>query len=256
MKADLEMNGQGIQSLEIGMGIIKKIDEAGGPLSITEISDICGISKSKLHRYLTSFWRTGFLQRDASLRYSIGTNLIMMGIKAANRLDIKDQAKQTLLNLRDSLNESIFLSIWGGDGAPYPIDILESNRSINIGIKIGYPTSIVLTTSGRLFAAFLPHGETDPFIQKEFIQYDMDPALFREEISKVRVNGYSVTNETLVPGIVAVGCPIFDRNHMIIATISIVGISGILDLTSNSKAIAFLKTECSQLSHSLGYKSK
>jgi DNA-binding IclR family transcriptional regulator len=176
-----------------------------------------------------------------------------MGIKASKRLDIKDQAKQTLLNLRNSLNETVFLSIWGGNGAPYPIDILESNRSINIGIKVGHPTSIILTTSGRLFAAFLPDGETDPYIQKEFIKYQKDPVIFKDEISKVRLSGYSVTSESLVPGIVAVGCPIFDRNNSIIATISIVGISGVLDLSSNSQAIAFLSKECLQLSHSLGY---
>lgn len=252
MKIDSEMSGHGIQSLEFGIEILKKIGEADKPLSITEISNLCEISKSKLHRYLTSFCRTGFLQRDSSLHYSIGTNLIMIGINASKSFHIKDLAKPTLLKLRDLLNETVFLSIWGGNG-PYPIDIEESKRSVNIGIKVGYQTSNTLTTSGRLFAAFLPEKITRENILKELMEHQLDPEEFRKEISKIRKNGYSITKESLIPGIVAVGCPIFGRENKIVATISVVGILGVLDLSSNSEVITLLKEECMELSQSLQF---
>jgi DNA-binding IclR family transcriptional regulator len=244
------MIGHGIQSVELGIEILKKIGEANKPLSITEISNLCEISKSKLHRYLTSFCRTGFLQRDTSLQYSIGTNLVIMGIKASKSLNFKELAKPTLLKLRDSLNETVFLSIWGGNG-PYPIDIETSKRSINIGIKVGYQASNILTTAGRLFSAFLPEKLTKENIQNEMIEHQLDPEVLSQEISEIRKNGYSITQESLIPGIVAVGCPVFDSEHEIIATISVVGILGVLDLSSNSKVITQLKKECMELSQSL-----
>ncbi|MEH7500588.1 IclR family transcriptional regulator [Neobacillus drentensis] len=252
MKMDIEMSGLGIQSLELGINILKKIGEADKPLSISEISDLCEISKSKLHRYLTSLCRTGFLQRDSSLHYSIGSDLITIGSNASKNFNIKDLARPTLIKLRDALNETVFLSIWGGSG-PYPLDIAESKRQINIGIRVGYQASNVLTTSGRLFAAFLPELVIKELIHKEIIEHNLDPEEFKNEISEVRKNGYSITRESLIPGIVAVGCPVFGRDNKIIATISVVGILGVLDLSSDSELINLLKKDCMELSHSLQF---
>jgi DNA-binding IclR family transcriptional regulator len=252
MKIELEMSGQGIQSLELGINILKKIAEADKPLSISEISELCEISKSKLHRYLTSFCRTGFLQRDSSLHYSVGSDLIRIGNKASKSLDIRESARPTLIKLRNILNETVFLTIWRGN-APYPIDLKESNRSVNIGIRVGYHTSIVLTTSGRLFTAFLPELVTKEMIQKEIIEHQLNPEEFNNELSEIRKNGYSVTRESLIPGIVAVGCPVFGRDSKIIATISVVGILGVLDLSSDSELIKILKKECMELTQSLQF---
>lgn len=247
MKEDKGMNGQGIQSLELGIDILKKIGEADKPLSITDISELCGISKSKLHRYLTSFCRTGFLQRDSSLSYTIGMDLMAFGQNASPKKNIKDLAKPILTRIRDSLNETVFLSVWRGNG-PIPIDIEESQRAINIGIKVGYPVSIVLTTSGRLFAAFSPASSTKEIIDKEIKEYKLDSNAFFQEVADIRKKGYSVTMESLIPGIVAVGCPVLDKEHHIIATISVVGILGILDLSPTSQVIKILKKECKELS--------
>ncbi|WP_066383152.1 IclR family transcriptional regulator [Neobacillus mesonae] len=243
---DTEMRGQGIQSLELGINILIKIGEMDKSLSITEISDMCGISKSKLHRYLTSFCRTGFLQRDSSLQYSIGPALVAIGNNANIGQDIKDLAKPSLIKLRDLVNETVFLSVWAGD-APYPIDIEESRRQMTIGIKVGYKTSIVLTTTGRLFAAFLPEKEVQHYLHKDLLEHHMDPDEFQMELSSIREMGYSVADDILVPGLVAVSCPVFGSDNRIVATITIVGIKGVLDLSSDSQIITSLRKECMKL---------
>lgn len=249
-KMDTEMRGLGIQSLELGIDILKKISEQDRPLSITEISEMCEISKSKLHRYLTSFCRTGFLQRDFSLHYSIGPALVAIGNNAIKGHDIKALAKPSLITLRDLFNETVFLSIWGGD-APYPIDIEESKRQFTIGIKVGHKASIVLTTAGRLFAAFLPEKEIQHSLHKELLTHQIDPAEFQADLSFIRQKGYSVTEDFLVPGVVAVGCPVFDRDNRIVATITIVGIKGVLDLANDSPIIPSLRKECMKLTEDL-----
>lgn len=244
---ETQMTGHGIQSLELGLDILKKISEADKQLSITEVSEICDISKSKLHRYLTSLCRTGFLQRNSSLQYSLGPALVSIGNNATNNTNIKDLARPTLIKLRELLNETVFLSIWGGNG-PYPIEIEESRRQINIGIKVGYKTSIVLTTSGRLFTAYLPEHATKDPLQKELLEHNLDPEAFRNELAEIKKKGYSVTQESLIPGIVAVGCPVLGPTNKIVATISLVGIKGILDLSDESYLIKLLKKECMELS--------
>ena len=88
-----DMTGLGIQSVEIGIDILKTIGHAQKPLSISEIAERCDMSKSRLHRYLTSLYRTGFLSRDTELRYSIGPELMSLGLLASSRWTIRDVAR-------------------------------------------------------------------------------------------------------------------------------------------------------------------
>src|SRR6476660_4668730 len=130
-----EAKSQGIQSIEAGIHILKKVAEAGKPLSITEISILCDTSKSKLHRYLTSFIRTGILEKNQDAKYFLGTELIMLGLKASQTLNITDMVAPYLVDIKDSLNETAALAIWGESG-PFFVSWEEANGPVNIGIKV------------------------------------------------------------------------------------------------------------------------
>ncbi|WP_286886519.1 IclR family transcriptional regulator [Aneurinibacillus sp. UBA3580] len=252
MRNDMEMNGQGIQSLELGINILKKIGEAEKPLTITEIAKLADISKSKLHRYLTSFWRTGFLERDESLRYSIGDAFIRIGLKAYQRIDIKEQARPSLLRLKETLNETVALSVWGDNG-PYFIHLEESNRQIKIGIQVGSTGSMLNTTAGQLFAAYKPGEKTEKLIQKELEEMSADATVFKHTLATIKEKGFSRTMESLVPGVVAIGCPVFNGENNMVAAVTIIGLLGVFDISDDSPSVVLLKQECLHLSRSLGF---
>jgi DNA-binding IclR family transcriptional regulator len=245
-----EMTGLGIQSVEIGVEILKQIGAAQKPLSITEISQICGMSKSRLHRYLTSFYRTGFLTRDTDLRYSIGPELMSLGLLASQRWDIRHLAHPTLVRLRERLNETVALSVWTEKG-PYFLQWEESTRAVNIGIRIGSQVSAVKSAGGKIFLAYLPEEETRDVLTREMSEHGLDPAAFERELEEIRSKGFSITEESLLPGILAIGCPVFGRGGKVVAAITVVGILGYLDATEDSPVVAVLKEECQKLSESL-----
>ena len=131
-----ESKSQGIQSVEVGMDILKKIAEAGKPISISEIAILCETSKSKLHRYLTSFVRTGMLEKNQDAKYILGTELLRLGLKASQKLNITEIVAPHLMDLKESLNETAALAIWGQNG-PFFVSWEENDGPINIGIKVG-----------------------------------------------------------------------------------------------------------------------
>ena len=80
-------NSKGIQSIEVGIDVLKKIAEAGKPLSITEIAILCDTSKSKLHWYLTSFIRTGILEKKPGCQILLEPNdEITCGLKHCTKI--------------------------------------------------------------------------------------------------------------------------------------------------------------------------
>jgi DNA-binding IclR family transcriptional regulator len=248
-----ELKGHGIQSVELGLGILKKISEERKPLTATEISILCDISKSKLHKYLTSFTRTGFLQKNQDLKYSLGTELILLGLKASEQLDIQDICLPYLTKLREALNETVALAIWGENG-PFFLRWEQSTRAVNLGIKAGSRVSVTESAPGRLFSAYLPKDKTQSLISSE-LKTDQTQNLLLEELVAVKRRGFAVTSGTVLPGITAVSCPVFDLNGSILAALTVVSMNDVLDTSEQSDFIMKLKQTALELSQALGFKT-
>ncbi len=245
----------GIQSLELGLDILKKIADQNKSLTITEISKLTGMSKSKLHRYLTSFCKCGMLEKHEDLRYSLGSELVLLGLKASEQLDVKELSASHLLHLKETLNETVALAVWGAHG-PFFLRWEESDNVVNIGIRAGSQVSIVTSAPGRLFAAFLPEEKTKDLVRLELEKKGMDEKAFYEDIRKIRQTGAAVSEGLLIPGISAISCPVFGQNGEIAAAITVVGLSGALDVGADSETVKRVKEQCVLLSGSLGYKHR
>ncbi|KQX45394.1 MULTISPECIES: IclR family transcriptional regulator [unclassified Paenibacillus] len=247
-----ESKGHGIQSVELGLGILKKISEERKPLTATEISILCDISKSKLHKYLTSFTRAGFLQKNQDLKYSLGTELILLGLKASEKLDIQDICLPYITKLREALNETVALAIWGESG-PFFVRWEQSNRAVNLGIKAGSRVSVTESAPGRLFSAYLPKDKTQSLILSE-LKTDQIQDLLLKELEEVKRKGFALTSGTLVAGITAVSCPVLDLNGSILAALTVVFMNDVLDTSEHSDFIMKLKQTALELSQALGFK--
>ncbi|WP_338448096.1 IclR family transcriptional regulator [Niallia oryzisoli] len=247
-----ETKSQGIQSIEVGITILKKIAEARKPVSISEIAILCETSKSKLHRYLTSFVRTGMLKKDQNAKYMLGTEILRLGLQASQMLNIKDIAAPHLLDIKESLNETTALSIWGETG-PFFVSWEESNRAANIGIKAGSQVSLTKSATGRVFAAFLPAEMTTPKISEELAISSIDEQQFHEITELIKKNGYAYVNSSLIPGINAIASPIFDQSSKLAAVLSVVGIESTLDTSEHSQAVQLIKVKASIVSKMLGF---
>ena len=55
---------KGIQSVEIGIGILETLSDSMVPLSLKDIAGSVGLPPSNVHRYLASFVRTSMVRQD------------------------------------------------------------------------------------------------------------------------------------------------------------------------------------------------
>lgn len=250
MSDSTEMNGLGIQSLEFGIEVLKVIGTAEQSLTIGELATRVGMSKSRLHRYLTSLHRTGFIRRDAELRYTVGPEAMTLGLNAVRRFDIRDAARPVLLRLREELNETLALSVWTEQG-PYYLHWVESQRAVNVGIRVGAQVSALKSAGGKVFVAYLPAADTRRVVDKELTQLNVTRSDFEAEMAQIRDRGYATTTESLLSGIASIGCPIFDHDGDVTAAITVVGLLGHLDTSERSPIVAAVKAACDTLSRSL-----
>ncbi|WDL95795.1 IclR family transcriptional regulator domain-containing protein [Alicyclobacillus sp. ALC3] len=75
--------------------------------------------------------------------------------------------------------------------------------------------------------------------------------MYQGACALVRQRGYATTEESLLPGIATVGCPVFHQGGDIAATVTVVGILGHLDTSPSSTVVTLLKDTCAALSSAL-----
>ncbi|WP_404381968.1 IclR family transcriptional regulator [Caenispirillum salinarum] len=200
---------RGVQSLEVAMGVLRALGEAARPLMLKELADRAGMPPAKAHRYLVSFIESGMVRQDAETgRYALGEFALTLGLVALQGLDIVRDTASVLADLRDHLEETVFLAVWGNRG-PTIVRWEEAARPIAVNVRVGSVLPVETSATGRVFAAFL----------KEAAGHAVDRAMVEE----IRATGLATQRNALMQGIGAVSSPVFDHRGQIVGAITVLG---------------------------------
>ena len=83
----LKKGVHGVQSLEIGIGVLKVLMESGASLMLKEIAAAADMPSSKAHRYLVSLIRAGLVEQDPqNSKYDLGPLAIPLGLMMGGTL--------------------------------------------------------------------------------------------------------------------------------------------------------------------------
>jgi DNA-binding IclR family transcriptional regulator len=254
----------GIQSIEVGLSLLKVLAEASRALSLTELADQAQMPRSKVHKYLASFVRSGFvMQTTRGGLYDLGPSALDLGLAALRRLDVIEISQPTLDGLRDRLDITVALNIWGNRG-PTMIRWAETPHitpyAASPAIRLGTVFPLLTTTVGLVFAAYLDRRITQHLIDAELA--DQRGLAARVGISsmrdveatlaKLRKRGLIGMISVVAPGVASIAAPVFAHTESLAGVISVVGIQGQLDLSAKSEAARILNSACKELSIRLG----
>jgi DNA-binding IclR family transcriptional regulator len=182
-------------------------------MALRELAAAGGMSPGKVHRYLASLLASGLARQDPDTRrYALGPLAMRLGLAALNSHEPLRDAMALQHELRDHLDETMVLSVWGTQG-PTIVHIAESSHPIIMTMRVGAALPILQTASGLAFAAFLPRHFTQPFIKAELgagVGLDLfarDAAAIDRLVKQVRQQGYAFNEGHLMPGVSAVMGP-------------------------------------------------
>lgn len=248
---------QGIQSIERGTMILDEIKRNEKSLTLTELSQKVHMSKNGLKKYLVSFVRVGILTFDEEKKtYSFGSKLIEFGLNALNRFSIFSIADPYLMQIKNEINQSSALAVWTEKG-PMIAKYQGGGRSVNVEIETGYYPSLLGSSVGRCFAAFLPTQFTKDIIDSEVMDYDLDRSLIMEDLNRIKETGFSSRDTYFgdLPGNHSISCPIFDYSGTMKAAICVLGFTNDLNIDAQSNEVNTLKEITRKMSERLAYQS-
>jgi DNA-binding IclR family transcriptional regulator len=251
----------GVQSIEVGTALLRVLAKGDGPMKLTDLAAVAGMSTSRAHKYLTSFIRCGLVrQSQPSGRYGIGPLAAELGFAALRNMDVVELAQDTLDDLRDRLQTVTSLTIWANRG-PTIVRRSAHEQSVSLVVQLGAVMSMLTSSNGRVFSAFAPKEMTAPLIAAELSERGGLAAraglrTMREVnamLDQVRAQGFATASGTMHLGIAAASAPIFDYTGKIVAALTLVGLDGVLDLKPTERPVRTLLAAAADLSSSMGF---
>jgi DNA-binding IclR family transcriptional regulator len=250
----------GVQSIEVGAALLRVLAHGDGPMKLTDLATIAGMSTSRAHKYLTSFIRCGLVrQNQTSGRYGLGSLAAEIGFAALRTMDVADAAQDTLDDLRDRLQTVTSLTVWANRG-PTIIRRSVHEQSVSLVVQLGAVLSMLTSSNGRIFSAYLAKDVSGPLIAEELNSRNgmASRAGLRSirdvnaMLADVRAKGFATARGTMHQGIAAISAPVFDHAGKIVAALTLVGMEGVLDLSPDGRPVRTLLKAATDLSARIG----
>src|SRR4051812_38436878 len=252
----------GIQSVEVGFGLLQVLGEAAGPLMLRDLARAANMSAAKAHRYLVSFQRLELVVQDAaSTRYDLGPAALKLGLASLSRLDAVKLARERASCLMEEIGHTLALAVWGNHG-PTVVHWEESPSAVTVNLRLGDVMPLLTSATGLCFAAYAPKEAIAPMLKEEMARAQKQgrqdvPATMAEVralLDSVRQRGASRVVDTLLPGIVAFCVPVFDSDGHIALGMVALGPSGSFDPEWGGAVDGPLRQAAAQLSSDLGWR--
>jgi DNA-binding IclR family transcriptional regulator len=253
----------GIQSVEVGFGLLQVLGEAQGPLMLRDLARAANMSAAKAHRYLVSFQRLQLVVQDAaSTRYDLGPAALKLGLASLSRLDAVKLARERVSLLMEEIGHTLALAVWGNHG-PTIIHWEESPSAVTVNLRLGDVMPLLTSATGLCFAAYAPKEAIASMLKEEMARAQKQGrtdvpgtlAEVRALLESVRKRGASRVVDTLLPGIVGFCVPVFDSDgHMALGMVAL-GPAGSFDAEWGGAVERPLRAAADQLSSDLGHRA-
>jgi DNA-binding IclR family transcriptional regulator len=239
----------GVQSVDVAARLLKTLAQLKGPQTLKDFSTAAGLSPAKAHRYLVSLIREGLIEQSAiDGRYDFGGAAREIGRAAINRLDIMRIGAPLLVDLRNVLQQTVFLGVWGNEG-PTVLYWLDVPRPVSVIIRPGSILPLLTSALGLVCAAYLPPDLTKRRIAKEIAEHKRSGLDFHlkseaeaaAKLADIRRRGFSLVRGDLIRGIDAMAVPVLDYKNDLVAVLAAVGPARSIDISSNGNAVRELK---------------
>lgn len=252
-----------INSVKRALDILKLFNEQRTELTLSEISDLSGIGKSSILRFLYTLRNDEFIAYDEETKkYSLGIEMYRLGMSKFNSLDLRKISRKWLQNLSDETNMICYLAVREGDAIVFLEQVIPTTVPAwtQLLLQSGSNSELYSTGIGRLFLAQEDDKTVEEYLDRcQFQKFTnttvTDKLTLMELVRQAREGNFSGNigeNEDYIYSLCA---PVYGRDGKMIAGVSLCGLQDAI-CSSYDYYINKIKSVAEQISHDLGYVPK
>lgn len=214
-----------LKSVERSFRILEFVRD-NEPVSLTYVADALDLSKSTIHRHLSTLVSVGYLGREDG-RYRVSFEFLSY----ANRIHLRDPSypmiKRKVRELADESGELIQFTTHEDGRLVYLFKETGRNGLVSRSDARTF-RPLHSTAGGKAILSTWPRAEVEAYIDRNGLeavteQTITDPDVLYEELEAIRERGYATNVEETVEGLGAVSVPIEDGDDGIVGALGISG---------------------------------
>lgn len=252
-----EGNAYSVPAIHRTLDIVETLVEQRA-LTVSDVSRQFDIPKSSVYAILQTLKSRGYVEKDAEDRYSLSFRLFSLGATLVDNLDVRTEVHSLLEELTRRACITGHIAIRDGGHAVY-IDKVEIMDAVRLTTWVGKRMPLHSTSIGKALLAFLPEKDLDRVITehplKRFTPRTIvSPSALKEQLAKVRAQGFASCNEENEVDVRSVAAPIFNGAQSVVAAVNL-GASSLQMRTKDIPRLgAMVSAYAMKMSAQLGYR--
>lgn len=217
-----------VEAVKVAMRLLNEMALARRAMRITELAELMGETKPRIHRHLATLKEMGMVEQEHSTeRYRLGWRLFQLGEAAGAQFDLRYRAEPYLVKLRDELRQTAVLAI-PINGQPMVIATSDNIYArICISVKPGNRPLPHCSAFGRLMLAYAPEQAQHTLLAETLVaetdQSVIDPQTVLDRLPLIRQRFFDYAAGEMLLGINTIAVPIFRDDDVLAGAIGIVG---------------------------------
>ena len=215
------------------------------------------MSKSTVHRLLSSMCARHYVEKNADNTYSIGYKLMETVSLHINNLELLTEAKPFLSDLMRDLHLTAHMGILDGCDVVY-LEKMDLYPNTRLYTQVGFRSPAYCSSMGKCLLSCLSGDDLEEALYGcDFKRYTpntiTDIREFKRYLRVVRRQGWAMDNEEYQLGHRCVGAPVYDYRGTPVAAISASGSITQLSDRNLEAVIQEVKSAAASLSRRMGY---
>ena len=157
-------DGNIILSVAKAMELLQILSRAGRPLSLKELTDLCGYPKSTVFGLLTTMRLHDVVTQTPEGKYTLGLRLFEYGRQVERSWDISRVARPYMEHLCRQTGASVMLSVCEG-GSVITLDQVETRGGLRVVSDTGSRLPIYCTSQGKVFLAHMSRSGAEALLR-------------------------------------------------------------------------------------------
>jgi IclR family pca regulon transcriptional regulator len=204
--------------------VIRSLSAPGPGLTLTQVARASSLTRASARRFLLTLERLGYVRADGRL-FALTPRVLELGYSYLSSLSLPEIAEPHLERLAHEVHESSSVSVLDGDEIVY-VARVPTKRIMTVSISVGTRFPAYATSMGRVLLADLDGPELDSFLDRAELRpltggTLTTAATLREELERVRRQGWALVDQELEVGLRSVAAPIRSATGRSVAAVNV-----------------------------------
>jgi DNA-binding IclR family transcriptional regulator len=247
----------GTQAVQRAVSLLKLFTDTRPEWGLTEMAKAAGLNKTTVYRLLTALASEGLVARSpAGEAYRLGPEAIAIGARALRSNDLRTVSRGFLADLARESDETATVEVLV-EADVLIVDEVHSRKWLHASPSVGTRWPAHATSTGKVLLAHLSDADRKALLRIPLAQPARRTittlAGLRDELTRVRSQGYATAVGELEDGYSAVGAPVRNHEGQVVAAVSVGGPSVRLPHDRLKALLPQLLEATEGISQQLGY---